>query len=141
MLGDYMFPASHPWDTVIKAAMRKYPNPMNPCVTGVDVLERSVDCRGRLHSHRLLCTEWGLPGLVRAVSPQLLAPAGSRTTPADTCCTRLHLRGRIAPPVALATPALPWLAPICRKGKPSLRVPTWYFWEAQQMVCSSVNFL
>ncbi|XP_017531019.3 PRELI domain containing protein 3A isoform X4 [Manis javanica] len=56
----------HPWDTVIKAAMRKYPNPMNPCVVGVDVLERSVDSRGRLHSHRLLSTEWGLPGLVRA---------------------------------------------------------------------------
>ncbi|XP_074196502.1 PRELI domain containing protein 3A isoform X2 [Rhinolophus sinicus] len=57
----------HPWDTVIKAAMRKYPNPMNPCVMAVDVLERSVDCHGRLHSHRLLSTEWGLPSLVRAI--------------------------------------------------------------------------
>lgn len=99
--------------------MRKYPNPMNPCVMAVDVLERSVDCHGRLHSHRLLSTEWGLPSLVRAVSPQLLAPAGTRTTPADTCFTRLHLCGRgytrIVPPIALATPALPWLAPICRK--------------------------
>ncbi|XP_054580002.1 PRELI domain containing protein 3A isoform X3 [Eptesicus fuscus] len=57
----------HPWDTVIKAAMRKYPNPMNPCVVGVDVLERSVDRRGRLHSHRLLSTEWGLPALVKAI--------------------------------------------------------------------------
>lgn len=40
---------------------------MNPCVVGVDVLERSVDGCGRLHSLRLLSTEWGLPGLVRAV--------------------------------------------------------------------------
>uniref|UniRef100_M3XZB7 PRELI domain containing 3A n=5 Tax=Caniformia TaxID=379584 RepID=M3XZB7_MUSPF len=64
---DYVFPTSHPWDTVIKAAMRKYPNPMNPCVVGVDVLERSVDGRGRLHSHRLLSTEWGLPGFVKAI--------------------------------------------------------------------------
>ncbi|XP_072590957.1 PRELI domain containing protein 3A isoform X2 [Vulpes vulpes] len=47
--------------------MRKYPNPMNPCVVGVDVLERSVDGRGRLHSHRLLSTEWGLPGFVKAI--------------------------------------------------------------------------
>ncbi|XP_019566929.2 PRELI domain containing protein 3A isoform X3 [Rhinolophus sinicus] len=47
--------------------MRKYPNPMNPCVMAVDVLERSVDCHGRLHSHRLLSTEWGLPSLVRAI--------------------------------------------------------------------------
>ncbi|XP_062933237.1 PRELI domain containing protein 3A isoform X1 [Cynocephalus volans] len=57
----------HPWDTVIKAAMRKYPNPLNPCVVGVDVLERSVDGRGRLHSQRLLSTEWGLPSLARAI--------------------------------------------------------------------------
>uniref|UniRef100_A0A8C9Q623 PRELI/MSF1 domain-containing protein n=1 Tax=Spermophilus dauricus TaxID=99837 RepID=A0A8C9Q623_SPEDA len=48
--------ADHPWDTVIKAAMRKYPNPMNPCVVGVDVLERRVDGHGRLHSLRLRCT-------------------------------------------------------------------------------------
>ncbi|XP_078541822.1 PRELI domain containing protein 3A [Lissotriton helveticus] len=58
---------SHPWETVIKAAMRKYPNPINPCVVGVDVLDRSLDNRGRLHSHRLLSTEWGLPSLVRAI--------------------------------------------------------------------------
>lgn len=58
---------SYPWETVVKAAMRKYPNPMNPNVTGVDVLEREVDTRGRLHSHRLLSTEWGLPSLVRAI--------------------------------------------------------------------------
>uniref|UniRef100_A0A8C5QV39 PRELI domain containing 3A n=1 Tax=Leptobrachium leishanense TaxID=445787 RepID=A0A8C5QV39_9ANUR len=58
---------SHPWDTVIKAAMRKYPNPMNPCVVGVDVVDRSLDNQGRLHSHRLLSTEWGLPSLVRAI--------------------------------------------------------------------------
>ncbi|CAH2284741.1 PRELI domain containing 3A isoform X2 [Pelobates cultripes] len=55
---------SHPWDTVIKAAMRKYPNPMNPCVVGVDVVDRSLDNQGRLHSHRLLSTEWGLPSLI-----------------------------------------------------------------------------
>ncbi|XP_021120940.1 PRELI domain containing protein 3A isoform X4 [Heterocephalus glaber] len=47
--------------------MRKYPNPMNPSVVGVDVLERAVDGRGRLHSLRLLSTEWGLPGLVTAI--------------------------------------------------------------------------
>ncbi|KAM5222378.1 PRELI domain containing protein 3A [Ctenodactylus gundi] len=57
----------HPWETVIKAAMRKYPNPMNPSVVGVDVLERGVDGRGRLHSLRLLSTEWGLPSLVTTI--------------------------------------------------------------------------
>ncbi|XP_054840528.1 PRELI domain containing protein 3A isoform X2 [Eublepharis macularius] len=58
----------HPWDTVIKAAMRKYPNPMNPSVVGVDVLDRSLDNQGRLHSHRLLSTEWGLPSIVKAIT-------------------------------------------------------------------------
>ncbi|XP_033496740.1 PRELI domain containing protein 3A isoform X1 [Epinephelus fuscoguttatus] len=47
--------------------MRKYPNPMNPNVVGVDVLDRSLDKEGRLHSHRLLSTEWGLPAIVRAI--------------------------------------------------------------------------
>lgn len=48
--------------------MQKYPNPMNPSVFGVDVLDRSVDTRGRLHSNRLLSAEWGLPSIVKSVS-------------------------------------------------------------------------
>lgn len=63
-----VFACSYPWESVVKAAMRKYPNPMNPNVIGVDVLERNLDDEGRLHSHRLLSTEWGLPSIVRAVS-------------------------------------------------------------------------
>lgn len=59
---------SHPWETVTKAAMQKYPNPMNPSVVGVDVLDRSIDKQGRLHSKRLLSTEWGLPSVVKSVS-------------------------------------------------------------------------
>lgn len=63
---------SHPWETVTKAAMQKYPNPMNPSVIGVDVLDRDIDKQGRLHSKRLLSTEWGLPSIVKSVS--LLTP-------------------------------------------------------------------
>ncbi|KAJ8260295.1 hypothetical protein GJAV_G00179330 [Gymnothorax javanicus] len=58
---------NHPWETVTKAAMQKYPNPMNPSVIGVDVLERSVDRQGRLHSQRLLSAEWGLPSIVKSL--------------------------------------------------------------------------
>lgn len=47
--------------------MRKYPNPMNPSVVGVDVLDRHVDPSGKLHSHRLLSTEWGIPSIVKSV--------------------------------------------------------------------------
>ncbi|XP_029908267.1 PRELI domain containing protein 3B [Myripristis murdjan] len=58
---------NHPWETVINAAMQKYPNPMNPSVVGVDVLDRKVDKQGRLHSKRLLSTEWGLPSIVKSI--------------------------------------------------------------------------
>uniref|UniRef100_A0AAY5JY56 PRELI/MSF1 domain-containing protein n=1 Tax=Esox lucius TaxID=8010 RepID=A0AAY5JY56_ESOLU len=60
-------PHSHPWETVTKAAMQKYPNPMNPGVVGVDVLNRHVDTQGRLCSNRLLSTEWGLPSLAKTL--------------------------------------------------------------------------
>ena len=58
---------SHPWETVTTAAMQKYPNPMNPSVVGVDVLDRHIDPSGKLHSHRLLSTEWGLPSIVKSI--------------------------------------------------------------------------
>uniref|UniRef100_A0A8C4Q4E6 PRELI domain containing 3A n=1 Tax=Eptatretus burgeri TaxID=7764 RepID=A0A8C4Q4E6_EPTBU len=58
---------NHPWETVTMAAMQKYPNPLSPSVVGVDVLDRHVDTVGRLHSHRLLSTEWGLPSLVKSI--------------------------------------------------------------------------
>ncbi|KAF3817454.1 hypothetical protein GH733_012745 [Mirounga leonina] len=58
---------SHPWETVTTAAMQKYPNPMNPSVVGVDVLDRHIDPSGKLHSHRLLSTEWGLPSIVKSL--------------------------------------------------------------------------
>ncbi|KAM6120655.1 PRELI domain containing protein 3B isoform 1-T1 [Sarcoramphus papa] len=57
----------HPWETVTTAAMQKYPNPMNPSVVGVDVLDRHVDPSGKLHSHRLLSTEWGIPSIVKSL--------------------------------------------------------------------------
>jgi len=45
----------------VQAAWRKYPNPQNPNVTGLDVVDRKLDNAGVLHSHRLMRTEWGLP--------------------------------------------------------------------------------
>lgn len=70
LISCFVPPHSHPWETVTKAAMQKYPNPMNPGVVGVDVLNRHVDTQGRLYSNRLLSTEWGLPSLAKTVSPQ-----------------------------------------------------------------------
>uniref|UniRef100_T1J487 PRELI/MSF1 domain-containing protein n=1 Tax=Strigamia maritima TaxID=126957 RepID=T1J487_STRMM len=54
---------NHPWETVTQAAWRKYPNPMNPSVIGIDVVDRKVN-DGVLSTHRLICTKWGLPNWV-----------------------------------------------------------------------------
>jgi len=51
----------HPWETVVLASWRKYPNPINPSVTGVDTVDRVIDPSGLLKTHRVLSTEWGLP--------------------------------------------------------------------------------
>lgn len=58
----------HSWETVVTAALRKYPNPMNPAVVGLDVVDRHVDKNGVLKSHRLMATKWGMPDFVKRVS-------------------------------------------------------------------------
>jgi len=53
----------HPWETVVSAACQKYPNPLNPNVIGLDVIDRSLERNTLGHhvlrSHRLMCTSWG----------------------------------------------------------------------------------
>jgi len=56
---------SHPWETVTKALWRKYPNPLNPHVIGVDIIDRRVTPEGHLFSERLMTTEWGLANWVK----------------------------------------------------------------------------
>ncbi|XP_035213122.1 protein slowmo-like [Stegodyphus dumicola] len=50
----------HPWETVTQAAWRKYPNPMNPAVEAIDIVDRKI-CNGVLKTHRLISSKWGLP--------------------------------------------------------------------------------
>jgi hypothetical protein len=52
----------HPWSTVAHAVWRKYPNPLKPEVTALDVLERNVGKDGVLRSTRIIETEWNIPG-------------------------------------------------------------------------------
>ena len=54
------YDSSHPWETVVKAACRKYPNPLNPHVLGTDVIDRKVK-DGVLYSHRLVSSQWRFP--------------------------------------------------------------------------------
>ena len=67
------FHCRHNWETVVKAAWKKYPNPMNPAVVGIDVLDRYVDKKGVLKSHRLMTTRWGLPEWAKKVKITNLA--------------------------------------------------------------------
>ncbi|XP_012270114.1 protein slowmo [Orussus abietinus] len=61
---DHIF--NHPWETVTQAAWRKYPNPINTAVIGMDVIDRKV-VDGVLHTHRLVATQWGIPKWVQAL--------------------------------------------------------------------------
>ncbi|XP_012266717.1 protein slowmo [Athalia rosae] len=57
---------NHPWETVAKAIWRKYPNPMNPAVIGIDVIDRKI-VDGVLHTHRIVSSEWGFPRWAEAL--------------------------------------------------------------------------
>ncbi|CAD1478687.1 unnamed protein product, partial [Heterotrigona itama] len=57
----------HPWETVVKAACRKYPNPLNPHVLGTDVIDRKVK-DGVLFSHRLVSSQWRFPKWLTQIS-------------------------------------------------------------------------
>ncbi|CAJ0578367.1 unnamed protein product, partial [Mesorhabditis spiculigera] len=50
----------HPWDTVVNAAWRKYPNPMNGAVTNMDVLSQRID-EGVLKSERIIQSHFSIP--------------------------------------------------------------------------------
>ncbi|EDQ84640.1 uncharacterized protein MONBRDRAFT_34617 [Monosiga brevicollis MX1] len=62
---------SHAWETITSAFWCKYPNPFSTHVLTEDVIDRSVDEQGRLHTKRLLSKtnrkpawmEWALKGL------------------------------------------------------------------------------
>jgi hypothetical protein len=68
---EYTF--DHSWDKVTQAAWRKYPNPMNPSVVAIDVLDRKVE-DGVLHTHRIISSRWGLPSWVQSIigSPHVM---------------------------------------------------------------------
>lgn len=59
---------SHPWETVVQASWRKYPNPINTAVVGTDVVDRAVSEDGVLHTHRLVSSKWYFPNWVQRVS-------------------------------------------------------------------------
>jgi len=56
---------NHNWETVVQGQWQKYPNPHNQAVIGTDVVERTVNEEGVLHSHRIISSDWGLADWVQ----------------------------------------------------------------------------
>ncbi|GMT37939.1 hypothetical protein PFISCL1PPCAC_29236, partial [Pristionchus fissidentatus] len=50
----------HDWETVVHAAWRKYPNPMNGAVTAMDVVDQRFEA-GKLVSERILQSHFPIP--------------------------------------------------------------------------------
>jgi len=55
----------HPWSTVTQAFWRKYPNDFQSSVYGTDVIERYVDSDGKLHSKRIIISDWNVPSFMK----------------------------------------------------------------------------
>ena len=51
----------HPWEMISQAAWRKYPNPSNPNIVAIDVLDRRMSTEGALTTSRLFTTKFAFP--------------------------------------------------------------------------------
>jgi len=51
----------HPWEQVVEAALRKYPNPETPNVSSTDIVNRQIDEEGRLVSTKVITSVWTGP--------------------------------------------------------------------------------
>ena len=84
---------NHSWETVVTAALQKYPNPMNTSVLGVDVVDRQIN-NGIIKSHRLFTTRWNLqPWIVKLLGGDRLCHASEHSV-VDTNSKTLTLRTR-----------------------------------------------
>lgn len=108
---------NHPWETVAQAAWRKYPNPMNPSVFGIDVLRRytqpatlppppspstesSSSSASSAHHQQVLITErlissrWGIPGWASAIIGRPNVCYGYERSVVDPLNRRMTLKSR-----------------------------------------------
>jgi hypothetical protein len=57
----------HSWFSVTTASWRKYPNPFNPAISSIDILDRKVTADGKLLTRRLICTDFKLPNWFKKI--------------------------------------------------------------------------
>jgi len=84
----------HPWETVAKAAVQKYPNPLNTNVTGIDVVERRIDSLQRIRSHRLIQTTWHVSLWIARLLGGNRTCLGSEHSCIDRAQRRMSLQSR-----------------------------------------------
>lgn len=84
----------HPWQTVVHAAWRKYPNPLKPEVLGLDVIDRKVDNNGVLRTNRVITTEWHIPSWVTRLIGLRNPSYSYEQSEVDTISQRMVLQTR-----------------------------------------------
>lgn len=78
---------NHNWETVVKASLKKYPNPITTAIVGIDVLDRKLDTNNAsgqtLKSKRIILSEWSLPNWAKQIvcSPSCFATEMSEVDP------------------------------------------------------------
>ncbi|CAH8457647.1 unnamed protein product [Heterobilharzia americana] len=77
------FVIKHPWHDVVSSVQIKYPNPYNPNVLNIDVLNRHVDCAsGVIRSCKLINSSWPMfnVGYLRALEYSCIQVPEKRMT-------------------------------------------------------------
>jgi len=59
----------HSWEMISQAAWRKYPNPTNPSIVAIDVLDRKISPNGGLTTERLFTTKFAFPKWIAPFIP------------------------------------------------------------------------
>ncbi|XP_034933634.1 protein slowmo [Chelonus insularis] len=84
---------NHPWETVVAAALKKYPNPLNEAVLGTDIIDRKI-VNGILYTHRLVVSEFKFPSYAQAIIGSANAHYASEKSEVDPARREMVLRTR-----------------------------------------------
>ncbi|OAF66765.1 hypothetical protein A3Q56_05385 [Intoshia linei] len=61
---DHVF--DHPWETVMEAAVKKYPNPLCQHVIAVDTIDHKIK-NDKLHLNKLITLTWNIPSWIQNI--------------------------------------------------------------------------
>ncbi|XP_057334166.1 protein slowmo [Microplitis mediator] len=84
---------NHPWETVVAAALKKYPNPLNEAVLGTDIIDRKI-INGTLYTHRLVVSEFKFPRTAQAILGHVKTHYASEKSEVNPATREMVLRTR-----------------------------------------------